>query len=121
MERLISHYKGRFDWKKAMALAAEFNLWRVLYCGLYIVKKVFSADIPAEVLNKITPNNLTRQEKAFIDRAPSKRQNRYATYPVYLSLRNSFPGKLRFLFLTLFPPSFTFSAYLKRLSRLILS
>ena len=75
--------------------------------------------IPVATLEALKPGKITSGEKRFIEAVAQRRQKRYSSYPVYVAMRKGLLQKVRFVFLTIFPPGFPLTGYVKRLRRLI--
>lgn len=114
IERLIKCYNGRLAWGRLVALAKGFGLERIVYYGLYFVKKILAGDIPDESMEALRPKTVTLGEKTFIRYTLNNRRRRYSSYPVYLAGQKGVFKKSKFLFRTVFPPNFTVPGYLKR-------
>ncbi|HOU36485.1 MAG TPA: nucleotidyltransferase family protein, partial [Candidatus Omnitrophota bacterium] len=117
--QLMSVYRRVFDWQKLRALADGSGLGRAVYCSLYLVKKFFDGDIPAEGIEAFKPSLLTRGEKKFLGNALALRRSRYASFSVYLAMRRGILRKIYFTFRTVFPPHFGFRSYLERIRKAI--
>jgi hypothetical protein len=117
---IIRFYKDRFDWQRFLRLTEESGIKRVVYFGLYFTKELLAGDVPEDVLKSLKPDRLSFGEKRFINEVLRAKKRKYSSYPVYLALHRGLIAKGRFIFLTILPPGMTFSAYFKRIGRLIL-
>lgn len=119
IDRLINYYKDEINWDKLVSLGKELNLAFVLYYGLYFAKEILSTDIPENKLELFKPRKLTLAEKFFIKRTFERKPITYLSYVVYFAAYKGWVNKIKFLFLTIFPPNFTILGYLKRIRRFI--
>ncbi|MCM8800422.1 MAG: signal peptidase I [Candidatus Omnitrophica bacterium] len=118
ISRLIQVYQERIDWEKLMNLSEEFNLTRIVYLSLYLVKEIFSAEVPPQVFSCIKPERLSYLEKVFLNSVlKGKHQKIPLYYAVYLSDQKNLKQRLRFLFRSLFPPKMTPAGYWERVKR----
>jgi hypothetical protein len=119
IDSLVRCYGGRLDWEKLVALAQGFGLGRGVYYGFLFLQEALSARVPREVMASLRPARFTAGEKMFIRNTLRNRHPRYASYPVYVAMREGWRKKANFFFRTLFPPEYTLKGYLARGRRLI--
>lgn len=93
------------DWDFIIKESRDFNLSRLLYFSLTIVRDYSSLRIPDKVINSLRPSHVTVGERLFLSLQLSNKRIRGSSYLIYLALNKGFINKNRFLFRTFFPPS----------------
>ncbi len=119
IDRLFDFYKNKIDWNKLVLLAQDFKLSFVVYYGLFFACRVFSADIPVNILNAFKPKRISLGEKIFVRCTLKRKRISYLSYLVYFAARKGAGEKIKFLLRTIFPPQFSATGYLGRIRRLI--
>lgn len=117
--RLIDFYEDKLDWDKLILLAQEFKLSFAAYYGLFFASRVFSADIPVNILNVFKPERISLGERIFVKCILKRKRISYLSYWVYFAARKGQSEKIKFLLRTFFPPQFSVTGYLERLRRLM--
>jgi hypothetical protein len=115
--QMVRFYGSMLDWQKLLVVARESGLGRAAYYGLYFVNEFFSGDVPGEIINALKPRILSGGEKKFIRNTLVFKRSRYASYPVYVSMRPGLWKKTYFMLRTLFPPEMGLKGYLVRVYR----
>lgn len=121
IERLINFYGKRIDWSKFLKLVHEFNMERIVYYGLYLVKEILAGRVPPGVVEALKPKRFSIGEKRFLKDTLNRTSRRYGSYPVYLASRDGFLKKAKFLFRTIFPKGYTVKDNFDRIRRSVLS
>jgi Uncharacterised nucleotidyltransferase len=57
---MLDHWRGRVDWDVLAARAAEWKAARLCFVALDITRRLFSAQIPAEAMDRLAENPLDR-------------------------------------------------------------
>jgi hypothetical protein len=94
--RLMEIYGDRLDRNKLNRLADEFGLKRIVDTTLHLVNAIFSG---------------------MVEKPPFKK--RYQSFFVYLACRKGIAAKVKFAFLTLFPPGYNIRQNIARIGRCI--
>ena len=94
------------DWDFIIKESRDFNLSRLLYFSLTIVRDYSSLRIPDKVINSLRPSYITIGERFFLSLQLSNRRMRGSSYLIYLALNRGFINKCRFLYRTFFPPPY---------------
>lgn len=100
----IKTYEKSVDWDFIIRESKDFNLSRLLYFSLTIVRGYSSLRIPDKVINSLCPLHITIGESFFLSLQLSNNRMRGSSYLIYLALNRGFINKCRFLFRTFFPP-----------------
>lgn len=105
IQKAIEFYRDRLDWKAISKVARDWGATLPLYYSLYLTSKILKAEIPEHILNTIKPRKIT---KAGHRAASSISENKLGTnklvYPLYLDMLDGSLNKIKFIFLSLFPP-----------------
>ena len=97
-------YEKNIDWDFLAEESRRFNLCRLVYFGLSIVKSYASVHIPAECLRSLMPHYFSMGERFFLKLQADRRRIRGSSYFIYLAMNRTLSDKMKFLFRTLFPP-----------------
>jgi hypothetical protein len=100
----IKVYEKSVDWDFIIRESRDFNLSRLLYFSLTIVRDYSSLRILDKVTNSLQPLHITIGEKFFLFLQLSNKRMRGSSYLIYLALNRGFINKYRFLLRTFFPP-----------------
>lgn len=92
------------DWDFIIKESRDFNLSRLLYFSLTIVRDYSSLRIPDKVINSLRPLHISIGERFFLSLQLSNKRIRGSSYLIYLALNRGFINKCRFLLRTFFPP-----------------
>jgi len=105
IQKAIEFYRDRLDWKVISKVATDWGATLPLYYSLYLTSKILKADIPEHILCTIKPKKIS---KAGYRAASSISEDKLGTnklvYPLYLDMLGGSLNKIKFIFLTLFPP-----------------
>lgn len=104
ISEVIEKYQDRLDWKRIIKDSFMFNLDRMVYYNLYLVKKLLGRKIPSHILKRLEPERLGYFEKKFVSFISRNRRFPGLSYLLYLSLNRGPLAKGRFIFRTFFPP-----------------
>ncbi len=100
----IKTYEKSIDWDFIIRESRDFNLSRLLYFSLTIVRDYSSLRILDKVTNSLQPLHITIGEKFFFSLQLSNKRMRGSSYLIYVALNRGFINKCRFLLRTFFPP-----------------
>ncbi|MEA3416047.1 MAG: nucleotidyltransferase family protein [Thermodesulfobacteriota bacterium] len=100
----IKVYEKSIDWDFIIRESRDFNLSRLLYFSLTIVRDYSSLSILDKVINSLRPSHITIGERFFLFLQLFNNRIRGSSYLIYLTLNRGFINKCRFLFRTFFPP-----------------
>jgi hypothetical protein len=100
----LKAYEENIDWDLLVEESRRFNLDRLVYFSLSVVKSYASPNIPEECLRKLMPPDFSIGERFFWKLQISNRRIRGSSYFIYLAMNRTFSDKMKFLFRTLFPP-----------------
>ena len=100
----LKAYERNIDWDFLVEESRRFNLDRLVYLSLSIVKFYAGAFIPDECLQKLMPQDLSIGERFFLKLQTANRRIRGSSYFIYLAMNKTFSDKIKFLFRTFFPP-----------------
>jgi hypothetical protein len=100
----LKAYENNIDWDFLVEESRRFNLDRLVYFSLSVVKSYTSSNIPEECLRKLMPPDISRGELFFQKLQFSNRRIRGSSYFIYLAMNRTITDKITFLFRTLFPP-----------------
>jgi hypothetical protein len=64
----VQHYRDELDWDTVQNHACEWGVCNAVYLTLYLAKSLLGADVPGELLNKLQPEQETRQSLAEAER-----------------------------------------------------
>ena len=100
----IKAYEKNIDWDFLVEESRRFNLSRLVYFSLSVVKSYASVNIPEECLKKLMPPDISRGELFFQRLQFNNRRIRGSSYFIYLAMNRTITDKITFLFRTFFPP-----------------
>ena len=100
----LKAYEKNIDWDFLLKESRRFNLDRLVYFSLSVVKSYASSNIPEECLRKLMPPDISAGERFFQRRQFSNRRIRGSSYFIYLAMNRTITDKITFLFRTFFPP-----------------
>ncbi len=100
----IKVYEKSVDWDFIIRESRDFNLSRLLYFSLTIVKNYSSLRIPDKVVNSLRPSHITIGERFFLSLQLSNKRIKGSSYLIYLAFNKGFIDRCRFLYRTFFPP-----------------
>ena len=92
------------DWDFVVEEARGFNLSRLVFFSLTIVRRFTPLILPEGVMQRLHPGALTYGERLFLSLQLRNRRFRGCSILVYLAMNRGFVPKGRFLFRTFFPP-----------------
>jgi hypothetical protein len=92
------------DWDFLVEESRRFNLSRLVYCGLAIVRHYTRIDISEDWMAKLRPTDLFWGERFFLRLQFGNRRIRGSSYLLYLAMNRRLSDKARFIFRTFFPP-----------------
>jgi len=105
IQKAIEFYRDQLDWKQVSEVAKDWSATLPIYYSLHLTSKILKADIPEHILSIIKPGKIS---KAGHRAASSISEDRLGTnklvYPLYLDMLDSSFDKIKFIFLSLFPP-----------------
>ena len=104
ISEVIEKYGNRLNWKKVIGDSFMFNLDRMVYYNLYLVKKFLGREIPSYVLKRLKPERPGYFERKFVSFISRTKRFPGLSYLLYLSLNRGLFAKGRFVFRTFFPP-----------------
>jgi hypothetical protein len=101
----IEFYRDRLDWRAIADVANEWGAALPLYYSLYLTSKMVKADIPEHMLSSIKPERITKVGLRVTSSISADRLGTHKlVYPLYLDMLDGSFSKIKFLFLSLFPP-----------------
>ena len=100
----LKAYEKNIDWHFLVEESRRFNLDRLVYFSLSVVKSYASSNIPEEYLRRLKPSDISLGERFFQRLQFNNRRIRGSSYFIYLAMNRTFSDKMKFLFRTLFPP-----------------
>ena len=101
----IELYKDRLDFKAIAKVATDWGAALPLYYSLYLTSKILKADIPEHILSTIKPEKISKTgHRVASSISEDKLGTHKLVYPLYLDMLEGLFSKIKFLFLTLFPP-----------------
>ena len=100
----LKAYEKNIDWDFLVEESRRFNLDRLVYFSLSVVKSYASSNIPEECLRKLMPPDFSIGERFFRRLQISNRRIRGSSYFIYLAMNRTITDKITFLFRTFFPP-----------------
>jgi hypothetical protein len=100
----LKAYEKIIDWDFLVQESKRFNLDRLVYFSLSIVKSYVSVNIPEECLRRLKPPDLSLGELFFQRLQFNNRRIRGSSYFIYLAMNRTITDKITFLFRTFFPP-----------------
>jgi len=98
-------FEGVIDWDFLVKESRLFNLSRLVYHGLSIVRHHAPQVVPAPRIEELRPPDLTRGEKYFLRLQFGNRRIRGSSYFIYLAMNRGVVSKTRFILRTFFPPA----------------
>jgi hypothetical protein len=100
----ISSFKREIKWDFVITEARRFNLSKLVFLSLTVVKQYTSLSISEETMRRLYSADLTVGEKYFLNLQCSNRRVRGSSIFIYLAMNKGLIEKARFLFRTFFPP-----------------
>jgi Uncharacterised nucleotidyltransferase len=100
----LKAYERIIDWDSLLEESRRFNLDRLVFFGLSIVKSYTSVNVPDEYLRLLMPSDFSMGERLFMNLQTNNRRIRGSSYFIYLAMNRRVSDKVKFLFRTLFPP-----------------
>ena len=100
----INYYKERLDWERLLEYSIKFKLDRMVYISLHFTSNFLAADIPEDILLKLSPKCFTMGEKVFMNAISKNDRIPGLSYLVHLSMNKGLFKKMRFVGRTFFPP-----------------
>jgi len=105
IQESVELYKDRLNWKTITKVAADWGATLPLYYSLYLTSKILKADIPEYILSTTKPEKITKAgHRVASSISEDKLGTHKLVYPLYLDMLEGSLSKLKFMFLTLFPP-----------------
>ena len=101
---VISSLKYEIKWDFIIEEARRFNLSKLVFLSLTVVKHYTSLTISEEIMRRLYSVDLTFGEKYFLNLQFKNRRFRGSSILVYLAMNEGFIEKCRFLLRTFFPP-----------------
>jgi hypothetical protein len=101
----IKAFEKIIDWDFIVEESRRFNLSRVIYYSLSIVKHYTSLDIADGCIAKLRPPNISFGEKLFLRLQLNNRRIRGSSYFIYLAMNRGLFPKIGFITRTFFPPA----------------
>jgi hypothetical protein len=101
---VIRTLKYEIKWDFLVEEARRFNLSKLVFLSLTVVKHYTSLIISEEIMRRLYPADLTFGEKYFLNLQLRNRRFRGSSILIYLAMNEGFIKKGRFLFRTFFPP-----------------
>lgn len=101
---VIRAFKLRIKWDFIAKEARQFNLAKLVFFSLTIVRHYTSLIVPEEMMRSLYPEALTCGEKYFLHLQCNNQRFRGSSILIYLAMNKGFIEKGRFLFRTFFPP-----------------
>ncbi|MCX5707985.1 MAG: nucleotidyltransferase family protein [Candidatus Omnitrophica bacterium] len=103
--KVLDFYQRQLDWECLAEVARRWNADHALYFGLYLSSDIAGAEVPAAFLEKIKPKRFSNASNKVIKRILADKKGYHnLAYPIFLDMAGSWPGKIRFVFQTVFPP-----------------
>ncbi|MBN2437082.1 MAG: nucleotidyltransferase family protein [Deltaproteobacteria bacterium] len=100
----IKAFEKMIDWDFIVEESRRFNLSRLIYYSLSIVKHYTSLDIADGCLAKLRPPDISLGEKLFLRLQLSNRRISGSSYLIYLAMNRTLSDKAGFIARTFFPP-----------------
>jgi hypothetical protein len=100
----VKVFEHVIDWDFVIEESRRFNLSRLVYHGLSIVRHHASPGIPDACIAKLRPPDISRGEKYFLKLQFSNRRIRGSSYFIYLAMNKGLFAKIGFIIRTFFPP-----------------
>ncbi len=133
IQKAIDCYSDRLDWKAISKVASHWGATLPLYYSSYLTSKILKADIPEHVLSTIKPKKISKAgHRAGSLISGDQLGTHKLVYPLYLDMLEGSSSKIKFVFLSLFPPPeqlrqicsvnskyLLFGYYLKRLGNVL--
>ena len=105
IQKAIELYKDRLDFKAIAKVASDWGATLPLYYSLYLTSKLLKADIPEYILSTVKPKKITKAgHRVASSISEDKLGTNKLVYPLYLDMLGGPSSKIKFMFLTLFPP-----------------
>ncbi len=104
ISEVIEEYRNGLNWERVIEDSFRFNLDRMVYYNLYLVRKFLGREIPSYVLKRLRPERPGYFERKFVSFISKNRRFPGLSYLLYLSLNRGLFAKGRFVFRTFFPP-----------------
>lgn len=101
---VISSLKHEIKWDFIIEEARRFNLSKLVFLSLTVVKHYTSLTISEEMMRRLCSADLTYGEKYFLNLQFNNQRFRGSSIFIYLAMNKGFIEKGRFLFRTFFPP-----------------
>jgi hypothetical protein len=101
---VISSLKYVMKWDFIIEEARRFNVSRLVFLSLTVVKNYTSLTISEEIMRKLYSADLTFGEKYFLNLQFKNRRFRGSSIFIYLAMNEGLIAKCRFLLRTFFPP-----------------
>ncbi len=101
---VISSHKHEIDWDFLTEEARRFNLSKLVFLSLTIVKYYTPLPISEEIMRGLYSTDMTFGEKYFLNLQFKNRRFRGSSILIYLAMNKGLMEKGRFLFRTFFPP-----------------
>jgi hypothetical protein len=101
---VITSCKHEIKWDVIIEEARRFNLSKIVFISLSVVKHYTSATISEEIMQRLYSADLTSCEKYFLNLQFKNRRFRGSSILIYLPMNEGFIEKCRFLLRTFFPP-----------------
>lgn len=105
IKKAIEFYKDRLDWKAISKVARDWGATLPLYYTLYLTSKILKADIPEYILSTIKPKKISKAGYRVISSISGDQLGtNKLVYPLYTDMLEGSLDKIKFIFLSLFPP-----------------
>lgn len=101
----IYSYRSRIDWSFMTQETVSFGLERIVYPALFAANQLLGIDAPCDVLANLKPDKITAGEKIFLSKVLAGKASAGLSYLVHLAMNRNITDKMKFLFLTFFPPA----------------
>ncbi len=101
---VISSPKYKINWDFVIEEARRFNLSKLVFLSLTVVKHYTSLTISEEIMRRLYSVDLAFGEKYFLNLQLKNRRFRGSSIFIYLAMNEGFIEKGRFLLRTFFPP-----------------
>lgn len=101
---VIKSLKYEINWNFVVTEAQRFNLSKLVFLSLTVVKYYTSLTISEEIMRRLYSADLTFGEEYFLNLQLKNRRFRGSSILIYLAMNEGLIKKCRFLLRTFFPP-----------------
>lgn len=105
IQKVIEFYKDKLNWKQVSRVAKAWRATLPLYYSLYLTSKILKIVFLKDILNIIRPKKISRMgDRIIFSISEDKLGTHNLVYLLYVEMAEGALNKIKFIFLSLFPP-----------------